>query len=290
MIIDYFPTGTRNTPSSRLRVFKIADELSKLGHSVCINDYRLHDKDVVVIQKRLDCNTVMQQARERGIRVIFDVDDYIPNLPTNLADVTTVDTPAKLSLYPDAVVIPDALDIDDASPFKATHREKLDSVVWTGSRENIYHLKNAAAACEKLGLDLTIVTDLGKASWAYPYAVTGIQWTLDSVDAELVKHDLFIAPFMFQTGQWSDEWVKSKSPNRILKAWALGLPVIATPIPSYEALNFLSPLETVDEWVRALKDYNSQNIREWNSALGCHIAQEYRAEKVVEQWLTVFMK
>ena len=289
MIIDYFPAGDKSFASSRLRVFKIAEALSKLGHSICINDYRLFDKDIVIVQKRIDCDEVMRQARAQGIRVIYDLDDYIPGLSTHLADVVTVDTPAKRDLYPNAVVIPDALDIEDDSPFKTEHRERLESVVTVCNADNLYHVVNAAQACESLGLELTIITDLKKASWEHFHDAAGVQWALEGVDTELVKHDLFIAPIMLGSSQWSDEWVRSKSPNRILKAWGLGLPVVATELPSYSDLPAY-PATTMQEWVDLFRFYDYRVNRVNNAQMGCEAAQQYRAEKVAKLWLEVMQK
>jgi hypothetical protein len=289
MRINYFPAGGLEFASSRLRVFKIAAALRNLGHGVIFKDFSIANCDAIVFQKNWNHYGAMQMFKAAGKRIIFDVDDLIATPIPPEVDVITVDTAAKLALFPNAVVIPDALDVESNSPRKVEHAEKLTKVVWVGNSENTYHLRNAAEACRRLGLELTVITDLHGRSYAHYDGVQGLAWDLHTVDDEMIKADLFISPFIFD-GEWGEAWVKSKSPNRLLKAHALGLPVVATMIPSFEDVGIFCAAYTVDEWVGALRMFESKEVRERDAERGLAIAQRYTADKVVEKWLEVFRR
>jgi hypothetical protein len=287
MRVAYYPAGDRSFASSRLRVYKIADALQLRGHTVAFFPDDPLTYDVVVVQKRTDCAALMRACREYGVRVVYDVDDYIPDLPVDLADVVTVDTPAKRELYPNAVVIPDALDVEANSPYKSVHSHALTRAVWVGNAENLYNIHHAAQACRELGIELTVVTDLSGKHYGEVYGVRGVQWTLESADAELVEHDLCILPFSFD-GRWGRAWVMSKSANRLYKAWGLGLPVAATPIPSYVEAGLQYAATTTAEWIGALTALQSPIARHADAARGYEIAQTQTAEAVANRWLDVF--
>src|SRR5882724_5548946 len=145
MNISYFPMGDRNAASSRLRVYKIADELIKLGHSVSFNEVN-GATHVAVVQKRYDLDAEIVKWRNEGIRVIFDYDDLIV-LPIPAVDCITVDTKYKHQKNVGSMVIPDCLDIEQTSPFKTYHNDALRTAVYCANAENIYHVKDALEAC-----------------------------------------------------------------------------------------------------------------------------------------------
>lgn len=288
MNIVYYTAGSRDWASSRLRAWKVADALQELGHTVTMNPPLLPETDVLVVQKRTDVVDAMQIARKRGVRIIYDVDDYIPNLPVDCADVVTVDTPAKQDLYPRALVIPDCLDIDEHSPVKADHAPRLERIVWYGNAENAYHVRDAYTAARRLGLQLFLITSepprellvqLAGAQW--------FGWQAQSIDQEIIAHDLVICPYIFD-GDWPETWVKSKSANRILKAWALGMPVAGTAIPAYVDAGLKYCASTVADWERTLTTLMDQQARILDANVGLRIAYAFDARSLVYQWLQVF--
>lgn len=289
MKIGYYPAGGRDLASSRLRVYAIADVLAARGHAVTFNPSDPLSCDVVVVQKRGDCAEIMARCQAAGVRTVFDVDDYLEGFDVSRADVVTADTPAKRTLYPQAVIIPDALDAGTNAPVKTAHADTFTRAVWFGNAENLYHIQPAASACDALGIDLTVITDLDRAApRAETYGVRGVQWTPFSVDAELIEADVVLLPFVLDGGAWSRAWVTSKSANRVLKAWALGLPVAATPIPSYVDIGVKYLASTETEWRDALTALQDRAARERDAAYGRLIAQFYTAERLADVWLGVF--
>jgi hypothetical protein len=287
MIISYYTAGPRTWPSSRLRAYMVGDVLEQWGHTVWYNPPDASHSDVIVLQKRFDLNERIAGWRNAGARVFFDVDDYMPDGPALLVDTVTVDTSAKLDLYPGAVIVPDCLDIQADSPRKMAHNENLRRVVWFGSADNVYHITNAAEATRRLGLEFIIITDLERHPVGQAHGVTGVQWSLSNVDQYIVEADLVVCPYVF-TGKWGKAWVQSKSANRVLKAWGLGMPVAATPIPSYVEIGTQHFASTVDDWLITLRGLMDQEARERDASRGWRIAQQYRAEQIASQWLRVF--
>lgn len=289
MKIHYVTAGDRTFASSRLRAFKPGEALAKMGHTIAFNPPDPLDAEVLVVQKRAGCEGLMREARARGMRVVLDVDDFIPSMPFAEADVVTVDTAYKREhLWQNAVVVPDALDTEADSPRKDDHAIDLKRAVTVCNAENLYHLQHAAEACRRHGIELTVITHLNGTNYGETYGVYGVQWSLCTVDAELIEHDLFIAPFVFD-GAWSPEWVKSKSANRLYKAWALGLPVAGTPIASYMEAGLRYSATNVADWVHVLTALRSQEAREADAQAGYERAQAFRAERVAEIWERAFL-
>lgn len=293
MRIAYHTAGDRSMASSRLRAWMIGDALERMGHEVYLPNqfWPATLPDVMVFQKVFHANAIaeMKEYRRRGVRIVWDCDDYIPNGPVGCADVVTVDTPAKLDLYPNAVVIPDALDIEDGDLWvKSGHAATLQSVVWFGNADNVYHAGAVAEACRELGLQLKIITQIDalKAGDTPPDARL-IEWNPNTVDAHIARADVAACSYVLQ-GRWSEAWVKSKSANRLLKAWGLGMPVVGTPIPSYMAAGLGHWATTADEWVTALAMMQSAAVRAEDGERGLLIANNYRAEVVANKWLEVF--
>jgi hypothetical protein len=295
--IVYYPAGSREFASSRLRVWKVADALRKLGIDATVN---LSNKpssprpDVAVYQKRFDQRLLMQFEREMGVTIIWDCDDMIPDGPVDLADVVTVDTPFKRSLYPMAEIVPDCLDVDEAAAFgrlrsawQRLKRDRIKRVAWVGNVENLYHAAHVATACKQLGIELVCITDIGSLKFSPTFDATYIQWQLDTVDQVLGSCDVAACSYIVDSGAWSADWVLAKSANRVLKAWALGLSVIGTPIPSYIGIGVKYQAATTDEWIAALEALQPRTARIEDAQRGLEIARQFRAENVARQWMEV---
>ncbi len=283
MKIAYFPIGGRDKGSSRLRVWKIADMLHAQGHSVLFNptDSQTECCDVAVVQKRRDLGHRMQMWRRAGVKVIWDIDDYHQYTPP--ADVITIGSEQLRKLYPDGHFIPDALDIDEGAPIKRWHFN-MKVVCWYGLPENLYHARPLYEACLKTGLNLTVITGPGPRLFDQAQY---IPWSLDTVDHFITTCDLVGCPYVFD-GEWPREWVTAKGENRLLKAWALGMPVIGTPIQAYKDAGLTRFATTTDEWIESLQAMIPTRVRTEEAERSYGIAVANKAENVVKQWIEVF--
>ena len=246
--IAYFPLGGRTVASSRLRVWKIADALARQGHTVLFapSDAKVQTCQAAVVQKRMDLGPRMQRWRAAGVKVVWDIDDYHPYQPP--ADVVTIGAERLRELYPQGVSIPDALDVKPDSPIKDKHGE-LRRVCWFGISENQYHAQHVYEACQELDLELTIIMEPGPRRFAQARYV---RWSLETVDREITACDLAACSYVFD-GKWPAQWVAAKGENRLFKAWALGMPVIGTPIQAYVDAGLEHLAATRAEWVEALE-------------------------------------
>ena len=265
-------------------MYRIGHELAKRGHHVTYNQMDLTDVQVLVVQKRFDLHDYMMDAKNKGIRVVWDCDDFLKDGPIDACNIITTDTKKKRALYPTAHIISDSLDVDPDSFTKSTHHIELKNVVGICNPENVYHYETVAKVCLELGLKLRIITNLEKAT--LPVGVLGIPWDLTTVDSEMVRGDVCVLPFIFN-GQWPREWIEGKSSNRLLKAWGLGVPVIGAPLLSYveEGLKYVA--ETHDDWVRELTRMQDAKLRASEGMLGYSRARLYRADRLLPAWLSI---
>jgi hypothetical protein len=229
----------------------------------------------------MDLTQRMKAWRRRGTRVVWDVDDYHRYQPA--ADVVTIGSQRLRELYPDGVFIPDALDTDSGAPVKQHHAE-LRRVCWYGISANLYHAQPVYEACLQLGLELTVITDIGSRKFS---KARYLPWSLESVDRDIVACDLVACPYVFD-GDWSASWVKAKGENRLLKAWGLGMPVVGTPIQSYLDCGLKRLATTTKEWVDALDQMRSPATRSMEAENGRQQALRHTADRVAASWLEVF--
>lgn len=288
--VNYVTAGSRDFASSRLRAYLPGDALRLRGHDVTYNE-PIDGCDIVVFQKRFNGRdqVLMHECRDRGIKVVLDVDDMMNDIPFHLCDVLTTDTQYKADRWPNAIVVPDVLDIRPDAPRKSVHTESFKRAVWVGNAENTYHLRDCAAACARLRIDLAVITDLNNRAYIRYDGVSGVAWSVETIDAEMVKYDVAVFPLVFD-GPYAHrrDWIESKSENKVVKAWALGLPVIATPIPSYQSVNLRYSAGTFEGWMNALEQLRPRNFRMDDAKKGAKTAKAYTVDKIAARWLDVF--
>lgn len=290
MNIAYYTAGDRNFASSRLRAWPVGDQLMAWGHTVTFNPdpYYAINADVLIVQKRFDRTDVMREARAAGVRVIWDCDDAIPNGPVDVADVVTVSTRQMQTPYPQAVIVPNCLDVPPDAPRKTQHAERLRDVVCFVNGANLYHLEYVAQACQRLNLTLTVIVPFHQVKdFEQIPGLRFVDWQRDQVDQQLIGYDLAACSYKIEDGEWSAEWVRAKSACRAIKAWGLGLPVIGTPIPDYVDNGVQYLATTTDEWVQALTALDSREAREQDAERGWTMVQAFRVEKIAKRWLEV---
>ena len=132
-----------------------------------------------------------------------------------------------------------------------------------------------------------MITDLRLV--ALPSDVQGIQWTLESVNSQIIQWDLVVLP-LTRDSKWSDLWVGSKSSNRLLKAWGLAMPVVGAPIAAYQEMGLAYTASSVKEWVEALTALRDVSARVRTGREGYLKAQEFKASVLVQEWLKLFRR
>lgn len=285
MRIVYFPAGPWSQASSRLRVHRVVPELERMGHEIGFEAAVSPRWDIAVFQKHGHLAELMRRWRDVGATVVWDCDDLIllPEIES-LADIVTTDTDGHAKHYKLARAIPDCLDWEPGDVWRTRHFDRLQRVVWFGHWENTYHAKYVSEACRRLDVHFSMITDWTRApAAARAMADEHIQWNERTVNQEIIRHDVAACSYIPDS-----EWVRTKGRNRLYKAWALGMPVIGTPIADYVDGGLFWRATTTDEWAEALKWMDSKEVRVRDAERGRDLALKHRAPSIARLWETLF--
>ena len=166
------------------------------------------------------------------------------------------------------VCIPDRMDLKEHKR-KKIHEGNAQRVVWFGYSNNHKVVDRILLTLKKLGLGLTIVSDMPY----YPNAaisgiddtwirenVKNIKYDHESINEEIVDGgDIVINPKLSDLARF-----KYKSNNKTLTAWALGMPVATN---EEELIKFIDPVERQKE---ADKRYD-EVVKDWE--IGASVQQ-----------------
>lgn len=190
------------------------------------SNYRVGEEyDVLVFQKAYWKEMVKEF---QGIK-IFDIcdPDWLDNRPVvemiRYCDGVTTSTEKlaeqirKFDIGGKPVIcIPDRLDFKWSKPVKPFHEGRATSAVWFGYSNNAHVLDSAVDGLAKRGIRLTVIADR-----AYHTCDSFVLYEADTVNSEIIKHDLVILP----KGGSADYRFQFKSNNKTIQSWALGMPV-----------------------------------------------------------------
>lgn len=116
-----------------------------------------------------------------------------------------------------------------------------------------------------------------------------IDWDLDTVYAHILEADIAVIPCELQY-----EWSLAKSGNRLLMFTALGMPVIASPLPAYRELvkevggPYWMIAQTREDWRKAYARLADEGVRrEMGGRFKDFARREYGIERVAERYLSV---
>lgn len=298
-------SGPIKMASSRLHGYSIHESLQSRGwesHLLFQLKHRIDDLplpvrwfqspllfrkgDIVVFQKLVGVATLeaLQQLRNRGIATIYIDCDFPPKIPeARLATLTVVSSEFLAELYRDEG-ISNVKVIGEAFEASQRPRRKFESkklrCVWFGAMDNIKQME--LYALKKLmqrefpDMTLEIISNTRHAT---------INW--DFSWDEIKRCD-----FAVITGT---ECLTSfcKSSNRLIQAMALGLPVIAYPLPAYKPIirhgrnGLLAGNE--QEWMDALRAISRAEVRKRLAWTGYRYAKRYFGlEQVCQDWMNLF--
>ena len=247
--------GGRSEPSSRLRAFEVAEVLkARYGITSAFPPFEFAAKPkTIVLQKKCDSLALALASRLKndGCRVVYDLCDPIwmqPELKSlrgwdvdraiELAHLVVVPSKtlreALLERYPNTscAVIEDAVnlaDFDHISPIRSSNQ--LLRIGFIGTALNMVHLAEVAPALEylskKMRLVLRVISAAGMDMPKMPVETDFVEWRLDSFARDLAECDIAVLPMRI------NNWNCCKSPNRLQLCFALGIPTIFSPIPSW---------------------------------------------------------
>lgn len=268
--IFFLPWGDENTASSRLRVYK---PIMHMDASLVLPE-TYKKGDVLIIQKALRPDE-MAKAQSQGARVIYDIDDnYLDkrdfvNMCEN-ADLVTVGSSYFHRWFPDAPVIDDSLDWDGINKKK---KGKTNLVGWHGYGNNAY-INAISPMIEKKGYQIRAVVCK---EYMEPYRENGYdvqEWNLKTIDHWLAQTD-FHAFFL-----GDDDFSQAKGMNKLLKAWAIGVPAFVTYTQEYDRVFRESGITGF-----MVRDWDTHDLtKPWVPAMR-EYAMQFTPDKIAAQWM-----
>jgi hypothetical protein len=225
LIFRFDTIGDVTTASSRLRAWKLAEFLTATGHVALINQGERCD---VYVSQKARPFASLNRFKATGALTVYDLDDHFLLAGPeghglkeevvaflNAVDVVTVGNSHLLraveKYHPNVFCLENPLDVSNEIVRSTT--ADLTRIGWFGTPAGLIQL-DAIESSEVV----ETVTRGGD-----------LEFDLETIDSTLVKFDLLVLPVT------SDEWNLAKNPNRMLKALALGIPVLASAVPEHIA-------------------------------------------------------
>jgi hypothetical protein len=168
-------------------------------------------------------------------------------------------------------------------------------LVWFGvagrpeAQNGMYDLQACCAAFEKHNaekpLSLSIISDSPE-RYRELFATAGfsthyLDWNFFTVNPALKLHDIAVLPIR------TNRYTLSKSANRITTAFADGLAVCASLIPSYEPFRGVAVFDDWDDGLATLMADNEQRLDRVEQARAI-ISQQYSRPVIAAEWQKVF--
>jgi len=182
--------------------------------------------DILIIQKAVNIDELLK-AQSQGAKVIYDIDDNFLDKPEfaemcRRADLVTVGSYFFHKWFPDAPVIDDSLDWDGT--IKKEYKD-TKIVGWHGYG-NLNYLQAFAHSLINKGFSIKAI--VGKQYMPYYKQYDVKEWNIQTIDKELSECDLlaFYLP--------DDEFSQAKGMNKLIKGWAIGLPVYVSYTQEYD--------------------------------------------------------
>jgi glycosyltransferase involved in cell wall biosynthesis len=260
--------------------------------------------DIAVFQKVHGPGVLAEvnEAAEKGIRTIYAVCDFIDNDMADATDATVVVTDYLKALYDarlhhkihvvhDGIERPDFVKQDYGLADRAESAQRLNAVLVTANAPSelpvmidppnfvdVTVIGRYPAHSSALQRAKTAYWKVRSAS-GYREKINGLRqllrkdfrtvaWDLNTVYERMLDADVGIIPIDMRDeplpGQVVSSW-QVRSENRLTMKMALGLPVVASPVPSYLPVieqgknGFIAVTRT--EWVACLKELRNPLLR-----------------------------
>jgi glycosyltransferase involved in cell wall biosynthesis len=302
--VGWLLLGDINTGSSRIHGINIHNYLLRQGIKSVIYQTSptmnsalvLTDKeqskvissgaDILIFQKVFDDKAIAfaQKARQAGKKTIFLLSDKHETEMINAVDQLVVTSDFLKEYFDsnfgtDAVVIEDAIEVDTSVVKQHGDKERLE-LVWVGHGDHWKTLDIIHEAMKGFDDPPFILKTISN----HPDA--DIPWNLTTVAKDILAGDIAVIPTL------NNDWGKGKSNNRLTMFMALGLPVIASPIPTYAKIvnngknGFLAA--TKEEWMQCLILLKDATLRQKiGTQAKSDVVKAYSIETIGEQWFAL---
>jgi glycosyltransferase involved in cell wall biosynthesis len=157
------------------------------------------------------------------------------------------------------------------------YREDKLKVVWCGMGGNAYLMDEVLKSIiDSKGMEYVEISNRAESTY---------QWNLNTYRENMAKCDIALCP--------QDHWsFPAKSNVKVTAAMSLGLPVIASPLTSYEEIivngynGFIA--HSLEDWGNYLNRLKDKYLRELIIKRGFESIKSYKLENIYQQWLTLF--
>jgi hypothetical protein len=240
--------------------------------------------DILIFQKVYDYKALrfVKLSKKCHVKTIFLQSDLIKTDIINLSDYVVVVSDylrdfCRNKYDINAVVIEDAIEVSQTKFKRHSSKEDLE-IVWVGHMDNWDTLEIVYKALEKVQDETFSLKTISN----HPNAT--IKWNLKTVSKEILKSDIAVIP------AFKNEWANAKSNNRLTMFMALGLPAIASSVPSYQKLihngdnGFIA--EGIDDWVKYLLLLKDVNLRKKiGEKARKEVIEKYSIKRIGKQWV-----
>lgn len=292
--------------SSRLRSYYLFEKHDDFGLEIIRpNRYAEALKgDLIHVQKIITVKSLLWLLVYRlfGKKIVYDIDDqpYSPKsfaayyLSCLLATKITVDTEIRKKFWTQyfsackICVIPDVADYKGENMKCQTRDTQLvdkKGMVWIGSSSNIDSLSSLIPSLSKLGLSLTVVTNLAEISdfMRSNVGIKFVQW-----NSNVLYEGGLNAKYMI-LNHFFDENSNYKSNNKMILSLMTGFIPIASSTPEYEKLakklgldQFL--FDDPTEIQQKIRGDGDLGIEQWE-AIWSYLSKNYSKEAVLSKFL-----
>jgi hypothetical protein len=296
--------------SMRLRAAVAADALKRRGDSVTFGEHLPPSLDVLVVPKigadGIDARSrkwieLIDKAKSRGAKIVVDYTDHHLGFISPMSsfyteviirgDILAVPSISMKNNLPDvarqsAFVVPDAVEYDLVKP-KPTRNLK-PVLLWFGHSSNLQFLVDFTSRFSLVKCcELIISTNLDGLDWikrnhrALNLPKTElIPWSIRGLPELAARADLALLP----TGVF-DPRKSGASANRLLTALALGLPVLAQSLRSYELFKeYYTDIDN-DDIYSVIHEPSSQHCKV--IAAQNRILTSFLSESIGKEWISL---
>jgi GT2 family glycosyltransferase/tetratricopeptide (TPR) repeat protein len=296
-VVWYIPVIDINNPSVRIRRYNIAKKMMGMEDVKCriVTDY--HGRNVYEVRNDFGDATVaiftsnskydlelISHFKKSGIVCVFDQCEALFGHPKEKIYMSDVDLVACCSTkleemmhergYMKTVVLKDAVeDVTVKNSIVYENRYEKPRAVYMGMGGNSFlvteYLKDVI---ERAGYDLIVISEWDNAD---------IKWDLNTWPDDFSTGDIALCPQRTSIQP-------AKSEVKVTTAMSLGLPVVASPLPSYIEIiengknGFICKSE--EEWFSALINLKDPQYRKKIADEAKKTVEEFSIEKISNQW------
>ncbi len=300
--------------SLRLRAAIAAETFLRQGFSVSFGELIPPGTNVLFVPKigadNIDSRApiwldLMRQARSRGAKIVIDYTDhhlgfaspmraFYSEAMTQSDAVIAPSSTMQKSLLSEANVqsslIRDAIEYSIQAPRRRLN--KKSRLIWFGHGSNLRFLLSffQTRDLQTHFDDLSIVTSIEGINWISQHSkelalprTRLIPWSRESLLRAALSSDLAFLPVGV-----NDPGKSGASSNRLITAFALGLPVVTQSLPAYKDYrDFYTDLDE-DQYTNIIASPWCDNVRVLNAQRT--VVPRYTPEQISHEWLDYLLK